>query len=513
MNEEPAHGVARLGPDRLHSLPPEVRRPGYDRDRLQPGIVHLGIGAFARAHLAAVNEETIEATGEERFGMVGVSMRSNETRDALTPQGGMYTLALRDADSAGQPRQQLRIIGNLVSLCVAPDDATRVPRLIAGESTRIVSLTVTEKGYCHDPATGALLVQHADIAHDLANPLAPRSAIGVVVRGLAQRHAGLATPITLMSLDNLPSNGDLLQSLVLSFAELCDPALAQWIQRECTFPNSMVDRIVPRTSPADRLAISTALGLEDRWPVVAEPFLQWAVEDRFAHGRPRWDMAGVRLVESAKPFEKLKLRMVNASHSALAYLSAIAGLATVDEAMQAEPLRRYIQMLVEREIIPALGCMPGIDLESFAATMSARFANPALAHQVHQIASDGSQKLPQRILATITSRLDRQEPVPLLAMAVAAWIRYLEGVDEHGAPYQINDALAPALAERVRAASAQATKEWDPAVAERTRVGALVSFKPVFGPLGERPEFLAAVAAQSLALRRQGVLAALRAQR
>ncbi|MBI2771715.1 MAG: mannitol dehydrogenase family protein [Burkholderiales bacterium] len=501
----------RLSPEHLQSVPPQVRTPAYDRGQLQPGIVHLGIGAFARAHLAAVNEEAIEQTGEHRFGITGVSMRSSETSDALVPQSGLYTLALRDADAEGKARQDLRVIGNLVGLRVTPQDAAALPRLIAAEATRIVSLTVTEKGYCRDPATGALLLDHADIAHDLAHPAVPRSAIGAIVRGLEQRHHGAGVPLTLMSLDNLPSNGDLLRSLVLAFAQECNPPLAAWIDRECTFPNSMVDRIVPRTSDADREAISAALGLQDQWPVVAEPFLQWAVEDRFVCGRPRWEVAGVQLVDSARPFERLKLRMVNATHSALAYLSVIAGLPTVDAAMASAPMRTYIQRLTQEEIIPALGAIPGVDLPAFAAAMASRFANPALAHQTQQIAMDGSQKLPQRILVSITDRLEQGTPFPLLAMAVAAWLRYLEGADEKGAAYRINDPLAAALAQQVAAAGESALAAGSPEAAEQARVASFVSYTPVFGALGDSTQFISAVAAQSLALRRRGALGALAA--
>jgi len=499
----------RLRPESVAALPAHVATPRYDREALQTGIVHLGIGAFARAHLAAVNEVAIEPTGDLRFGIEGVSMRSADTRDALAPQAGLYTLALRDAAADGRPRERLQVIGNLLGVQVAPEDPGAVVSRIAQAQTRIVSLTVTEKGYCHDPASGALRADHADIVHDLAHADSPRSAIGVLVRGLQRRQRAGLGPITLMSLDNLPSNGDTLRALVLGFAARTDPGACAWIERECTFPNSMVDRIVPRTTAADREAISRSLGVRDAWPVVAEPFLEWAVEDRFVAGRPRWELGGARFVASAKRFEQLKLRMVNASHSALAYLAASAGVATVDAAMALPSMRRYLQRLIIEEIAPSLGEIPGVDLASFGAQLLVRFDNPALAHQTQQIAMDGSQKLPQRLLGSVRERLAHGEPITLLALAVAAWMRYLDGVDDTGYAYPINDPLAPALAQQL--ANAQALAEAEPAnlQTERSRVAALVSFAPVFGDLGDAAGFIDAVAAHRLSIRQHGVLATL----
>ena len=490
--------MQRLSPDTLAALPVEVTRPRYDRRQLQAGIVHLGIGAFVRAHLAAVNEQAIAHSGDMRFGIVGVSMRSADTRDALAPQAGLYALALRDAAPDGQAREQLSVVGNLIELLVAPEDPAAVIERIAHVQTRIVSLTITEKGYCHDPTQGTLLLTHPDVLHDLAHPQRPRSAIGMLVRGLARRRELGHGPVTLMSLDNLRANGDLLRRLVLEFAARVDDGLHQWITLECSFPNSMVDRIVPRSTPADGEAVSQRLGVRDAWPVVAEPYLEWAVEDRFVAGRPRWELGGARLVESAAAFERLKLRMVNATHSALAYLAASAGVATVDAAMAMPGMRGYLQRLIDEEIAPVLGDIPGVDLAAFGAATLLRFSNPALAHQTQQIAMDGSQKLPQRLLSTVRERLAQRQPVDLLALAVAGWWRYLEGRDEPGRAYPIQDPLADALA-RLRASAPGDAR-------------ALLSFAPVFGELGQSPVFVDAVVAHSASLKRLGVAATLLAR-
>jgi fructuronate reductase len=495
--------MSRLNPDALPGFPSDVARPRYRREALQAGIVHLGVGAFHRAHIAVVNEAALHAGGDLRWGTVGVSLRAGDTRDALRPQSGLYTLALRDAAEDGSPRESLQVIGNLREVLVAPEDPQAVLERIAHPDTRIVSLTITEKGYHHDPATGALRLDDAGIAHDLAHPEAPRTMPGFVVHALNLRRSRELAPLTLLSCDNLPANGETTRGIVLAFAQQVDAGLREWIEAHCTFPNSMVDRIVPRTTDADRARISARLGVEDAWPVIGEPFLEWVVEDCFANGRPDWTAGGARFVEHAEPFERLKLRMVNGSHSALAYLGAMAGLRTVDRAMAEPALRNYIDALMREEIAPTLPQMQGIDLDGYRARLLQRFANPALQHQTKQIAMDGSQKLPQRLLGTVRDRLRAGHPIDRLALAVAAWIHYLRGVDETGAPHEIQDPLAGALAAR-RAEAGAARSVQD-------RVAFFTGFAPVFGELGGEPRFVAAVAHHVQRLEERGVMATLEA--
>lgn len=493
--------VPHLNPDTLPSLPIDVAKPRYDRDALRAGIVHLGVGAFHRAHLAIVNEAALHASGDLRWGTVGVSLRAADTRDALQPQGGLYTLALRDAADDGSPREALQVVGNLLDVLVGPEDPQAVLERLAHPDTRIVTLTITEKGYHHDPATGALRLDDASIVHDLAHPKAPRTMPGFVVHALNLRRQRGLPPVTLLSCDNLPANGDTLRGIVLAFAQQVDEALHSWIDAHCSFPNSMVDRIVPRTTDADCERISARLGAEDAWPVIGEPFLEWVVEDRFANGRPDWAAGGARFVEHAEPFERLKLRMVNGSHSALAYLGAMAGFRTVDRAMAEPALRNFIDALMREEIAPTLPAMQGLDLDSYRARLLQRFSNPALQHQTKQIAMDGSQKLPQRLLGTVRDRLAARQPIDRLALAIAAWIHYLRGVDETGATHDIQDPLAEALAQRLVQANAA------PSVQER--VAFFAGFSPVFGELGGEPRFVAAVARQLAVLETRGVLGTL----
>jgi fructuronate reductase len=481
--------LRRLDSTTLDALPAAVRRPPFDRAALAavaPSIVHLGLGAFARAHLAAVND----AAGDRPWGIHGVSLRHAAVRDALAPQQGLYTLTLRDASGA-----RTQVVGSVQGASVAPEDPAAVVARIADARTRIVSLTVTEKGYCHDPATRALDATHPDIALDLAHPEAPRSAIGFIVRGLARRGG---RPLTLLSLDNLPSNGDTLRGLVCDFAARAgEEALLRTIERDCSFPNSMVDRIVPRTTDAERDAVRDALrGLDDRAAVVAEPFLAWAVEDRFAAGRPDWAAGGARFVAHAAPYERLKLRMLNGAHSTIAYLALRAGWPTVDAAIAEPALQRFVDAMLRDEVAPTLAAeLPGYDLDAYRRQLLQRFANPALAHRCAQIAMDGSQKLPQRLLGTVRDRLAAGAPVERLALAVAAWCLHLGGA-------QVDDPLAPALRALHACAMAQPTP--------RERAAVFSGFAPVFGAdLGREPRWLDALARALDTLQTAGVAGAL----
>jgi len=463
-----------------------------DKSGLGAGIVHLGIGAFARAHLIPATEATMAASGERHWGVLGVSLRRADVREALAPHGFDCTLALRDADAQGQPRERRETLRSLLGVLVAPEDPSAVLEAIAAPATRIVSLTVTEKGYHHDPATGALKADDPGLAHDLAHPHTPRTTLGFLVHGLALRRARGLGPVTLLSCDNLPSNGHTLRGLVLAFAAQVDGSLAGWIGEACRFPNGMVDRIVPKN--------------DDLGVVTAEPFFDWAIEDDFAAGRPDWTVYGARFVARAEPFEKLKLRLVNGSHSAIAYLGVLAGWPTVDRAIAEPALRRFVLALMREEIEPTLATIDGladVDLAAYRARLIERFANPALAHRTAQIAMDGSQKIPQRWLGTLRERLAADASIEHLALALAAWLQFLGGVDEAGRAFTIDDPLAAELqALHARAAGAPT---------ETARIATLLGFAPVFGTLGREHGVIDAVARQSMRLRRDGVCATLEA--
>ncbi|MFL5335234.1 MAG: mannitol dehydrogenase family protein [Geminicoccaceae bacterium] len=487
----------RLSPDSLARLPAAlpVARPGYDRASLRPAIVHLGLGAFFRAHGAQYTEDVLHRGGGD-WGIVGISLQHPDQRNRLAPQGWLYTTL-----EAGPEGERARIMGILLGVVVASESPAAVVARLADPETRIVSLTVTEKGYCHDPATGRLRPDHPDIRHDLAHPDAPRSAVGVLVAGLRLRRARGAAPFTVLCCDNLPYNGTLVAGLARDLAALLDADLARWIAAEVPFPCTMVDRIVPALADADLAAARAATGLEDQAPVRHEPFRQWVIEDRFVGGdRPAWDLAGAQFTADVAPFEHMKLRLLNGAHSALAYLGYLAGHETIGEAVGDPVLAAYVHRLWE-EVRPMVPPPPGQDLQAYTAALFDRFANPAIRHRTWQIAMDGSQKLPQRLLATIRERMAAGLPIPALALAVAAWARYVGGTDERGAPIDVCDPLAAALRGRLDAAGA------DPAA----RIRALLGVEAVFGTdLPANPGFVAAVSDAYATLLAVGARAAAR---
>jgi fructuronate reductase len=457
----------RLSSATVDRLPATVRRPRYDRSAVRPGIVHLGVGAFQRAHQAVVMDDLL-AAGASEWGIVGASLRNPGTRDALAPQDCLYTVAVRSG-----ARTEHRVVGSILGMEVGNENPERLIARMDDPATRIVSLTVTEKGYCHTPQTGELDERHPDVVHDLNNPHAPRSAAGFLVEALARRKESGAPPFTVLCCDNLAANGRTVQRIVTRFAALRSKDLGQWIEDEAAFPCTMVDRIVPETTDADRTAVSSALGMTDAWPVITEPFTQWIVEDRFAAGRPDFTAAGVQLVSDVTPFEHMKLRLLNASHSALAYLGYLAGYETIAATM-ADPNFAAFAARVMEDAAVTLQMPAGTDLAAYRASLLTRFANPALHHRTWQIAMDGSQKLPQRLLGAIQDRLQLGLPIDTHALAVAGWMRYVTARDEHGKDIDVRDPIAAKLA-----AIAQ---EAGPA-AERL-APALLAVESIFGTLG-----------------------------
>ena len=482
--------MSRLSNQTLAGLPAEVRTPDYDRARLSAGIVHLGIGAFHRAHMAVYVDDLL--VDHPDWAIVGASLRRPDTKDALAPQDGLYSIAVRDA-SGSSPR----VIGSILEVLDANTERDRLLELMASPAIRIVSLTVTEKGYCHDPATGELDPDHPDIVHDLANPDAPRSAPGMIVAALARSQAAGTEPFTVMSCDNLPANGETTGRIVTRFAELRDKDLGAWVKEHVGFPSTMVDRIVPATTDADRAAMTEMLGVEDAWPIMTEPFTQWVIEDHFPAGRPPFEEVGAQIAESVEPYELMKLRTLNGSHSTIAYLGYLAGHEHVSDAMADPAFVAVIRGMQTGEIIPTL---PDLDLDFFAYRdeLLARFANPALKHRTWQIAMDGSQKLPQRLLGTIRDRLEADLGFAGLALGVAAWMRYVTGIDEKGEAIDVRDPLA----DRLRAIADEAGR--DP----EALFDGLVGVTEIFGTdlAGSRP-FREAVVAHLQSLFENGAAA------
>jgi len=472
--------IRRLGPDTLAELPPAVARPRYDRGALGVGIVHIGLGAFHRAHQAVYTDDALNRSGGD-WGIAGVSLLSPDTRDALRSQGGLYTLGVRD--EAGE---RLRVIGSVVEALVAPENPGAVLARLTHPGARVVTVTVTEKGYCHNPATGELDERRPDIRHDLGDPGLPSTLPGFLVEAIRRRRAAGAPPFTVLSCDNLPHNGSVTAGILQAYASLLEPGLDRWIADHVACPSSMVDRIVPATAEEDRARVAASLGLVDAAPVVTEPFSQWVFEDRFPSGRPEWEAFGAEPVADVRPYEAMKLRLLNASHSCIAYLGYLAGYQTVAEAIADPVFERFVATLMDEEVTPTLKMPAGANLAGYKAALLARFANPALRHRTWQIAMDGTQKLPQRLLATIRERLAAGAPFDRLALGVAGWMRYARGVDETGRPIDVRDPLA----ERLRKLAEEAGP-----VAGRL-APALLSVREVFGDdLPANPAFVDAVTA------------------
>lgn len=465
----------RLANAALDRLPSEWARPAYDRS--QPcGVVHLGTGAFHRAHQASFFDALL-AAGHSGWMIRGASLRSPAVAQQMNPQDGLFTVLVHDG---GEERAQ--VVGSVRDVLVAPDDPAALVRALADPAVALVTLTVTEKGYCLDPATGALRADDPAVAADIANLAAPQTAPGFLVAGLAARRAAGIDPFTVLSCDNLPENGQRTRAAVIALAEGVDPDLAEWVARKVAFPSSMVDRIVPATTPDDLDNFESASGWRDEALVNTEPFTQWVIEDWFCNRRPPLDHVGVQFTRDVAGWEKAKLRLLNGAHSAIAYLGGLAGHRYVHLAMAAPGFGTLIDALWD-EAQATLDPLDGFDAITYRAQLRARFANGALRHLTHQIAMDGSQKLPQRWLHTIRAHLaaGRSAP-PALTLALAGWMRWQAGANDAGMPHIVDDPLANETAAALSSARGDRAAE----------VRALLAISAIFGKeLPSDPAFIA----------------------
>lgn len=419
-----------------------------DRPRLQcvgevpkVGIVHLGPGAFFRAFNAIYTHEAMERSGGD-WGILAVSLKSPTARDQLVPQGCAYTSV-----TLAEGGNDTKVITSIADVLVAPEDPGAVVSAMADPAVKIVSLTITEKGYCHEPSSGRLNLDHPDIQHDLTNLDAPRSAVGFIVSALSRRKEQGANAFTVLSCDNLPSNGHLARDIVLEFAQAASPELAGWIKENATFPATMVDRITPATTDDVVADLEAKQGYYDPACVAHEDFRQWVIEDHFADGRPDWDQVGASMVQSVEAHELMKLRCLNGTHSTLAYLGYLAGYETIADCVADPDYAALCDRLWHHEITPVIATPDGENLEDYCAQLLTRYRDRSIRHRTWQIAMDGSQKLPQRILGTIRDNLGNDVLPDGLCLAVAGWLRYVGGVDERGAAIDVRDPLAARLKE------------------------------------------------------------------
>ncbi|BBY51664.1 mannitol 2-dehydrogenase [Mycolicibacterium arabiense] len=462
----------KLSNETLPEVP--IDKPGYDRSKVKIGIVHFGVGGFHRAHQAMYVDRLLETGNANEWGICGVGVLPGDRKmaDVMKAQDGLYTLLALRADGG----REARVIGSIVDYLYAPDDPEAVVELIAAPTTRIVSLTITEGGYTIDDA-------------------GPDSVFGLVTAALARRQErGLSSP-TIVSCDNIEGNGDVAREAFTAYAEREHPSLAGWMAEHTQFPNSMVDRITPATSPEVIETVESEFGVEDQWPVAAEPFTSWVLEDHFSDGRPRFEDVGVMLVDDVTPYELMKLRLINAGHQALCYFAYLAGYRLVHDAAGDPLFAKFLQRYMDEEGTPALKPVPGIDLDDYKRTAIERFANPGVRDTIVRLCFGSSDRIPQWLLPVVRENLRTGGPVELSAAVVASWARYAEGVDEQGEPIDVQDQLADSLVPLAKSQLDNPT--------------AFIENTALFGDLAQQPRFADAYVRALDSLHRNGARATL----
>jgi mannitol 2-dehydrogenase len=439
--------TTKLNEKNLSLLGPNVGVPSYDRSKVGQSIAHIGVGGFHRAHQAVYADDLFHLSGESQWGLCGVGLLKHDARirDVMLAQDCLYTVVERGARG-----EKARIIGSIVNFLYGPGNTQEVIEKLASPDRRIVSLTITEGGYYVHQGTGEFDAQHPDIQHDLAEPGEPVCSFGYVLEALNRRRTRGMPPFTVMSCDNLQSNGDIIKKMLLAFAELRDPKLHNWLVENCAFPNSMVDRITPATTDEHRTLVKEKFGIDDGWPVMCEPFKQWVIEDHFPLGRPAWEQVGAQMTSDVLPYEKMKLRLLNASHQAMCYIGMLLGYEFAHEAMSDAQISKLVETMMEVDVTPLLPIVPGVDLTEYKKTLLERFANPAIRDQLSRIGTEGSARIPKFVLPSIVEQLERGGSIKSLCFTVACWFRYLSGKDDQGKELPIIDPMSKKLCELAR---------------------------------------------------------------
>ncbi|BAU15240.1 mannitol 2-dehydrogenase [Leptolyngbya sp. NIES-3755] len=436
----------KLNHSALSELFKIVQVPQYDRNHLKNGFVHIGVGGFHRAHQALYLDNYLHQTSDFRWGICGIGLlpQDRAMRDALHSQDNLYTLVERSPNA-----DHARIIGAIDRYLFAPEDPQSVIAALASPDCRIVTLTITEGGYYYNESDGELEIEHPTIQHDLQNSEQPIGTYGFLAAALDQRRKQGLAPFTVQSCDNLQGNGNITRKMLTAFAELRDPALARWLSDYGAFPNSMVDRITPATTESDRALVATQFGIQDDFPVVAEPFIQWVIEDQFCAGRPDLEKVGVQFTSDVHPYELIKIRLLNASHVLIGYLGTLLGYTYVHEVMADAQCRQAVMALME-EVTPTLQPVEGINLAEYKKTLIERFENPIIRDRVSRLCFNGSAKNPKFILGTLRDKLDQDGSIDYLCLTIAAWFRCLMGEDDQGRAIAIDDPLADILVDRAK---------------------------------------------------------------
>ncbi len=466
-----------LQDDNLHLLSKQLTCPSYDRVSIKSGIVHIGVGGFHRSHQAFYIHQLLEKHQEYDWGICGVGIREadRKMKDALGSQDNLYTLITQHPH--GQVNCQ--IIGAHTDYILAVDSPRLAIEKMSHPETKIVSLTITEGGYNFNPNTGAFDFDHPDVQHDLQNADAPRTVFGYLTAALVRRREEGLPAFTILSCDNIQHNGDVARKMLLSFAQKQNPDVSKWISEEVSFPNSMVDRITPVTSEAEIAYLKKTYGLLDQWPVVCEPFIQWVIEDNFSNGRPPLEKLGVQFVPDVTPYEKMKIRLLNAGHSVLGIPGALHGHPTIDACMKDEVFAGFMRRFMDEEASPVLGAIEGIDLSSYKDSLEERFANPNIKDGVSRICSESSAKLPKFLISTLLENLEKGGSIRYSTFILAAWCYYSDkGIDKNQKTIDIIDHRK---AELHNSASSYATDELS-----------FLRIADIFGSLTDHERFLSA---------------------
>lgn len=455
---------------KLNELNSTVHLPSYDRNSLKAKIIHLGLGAFHRGHQAFLHHQLLEKSAadgiQNDWGICSINLFGGlDVVENLSRQNHLYTVLEKSNNN------HATLVGSIIeSMQVDRDGIAAIINKLSEPQVKIITLTITEKGYCTLPGGHAIDPNNPLICHDLAHPEQPQSAPAILYQALKKRMQLNLEPITLLSCDNMPENGDALKHAVLGFTQLVDADFIPWIEKNISFPSSMVDRIVPAITPETLADITAYIGTEDPCGIATEPFIQWVIEDNFVAGRPAWEkVAGVQLVDNVIPFEEMKLRMLNGSHSFLAYLGYLGGFEHISDCMANPDYKTACERLMRQEQAITL-TTKGIDLNKYAQTLIERFENTSLKHRTWQIAMDGTQKIPQRFLASIKWHIAHNKNYTLLALGVAGWMRYISGTDDAGNAIDVKDPMIDVL-KQTCATSAEGAE----------RVKALLNLEMIFG--------------------------------
>ncbi len=467
--------------------------PAYDRNLVTPGVVHFGVGGFHRSHQAMYHDRLMNEGTALDWGICGVGVMAADQlmKEVLDAQDGLYTLVIKHSDGTYEPR----VIGSIVETLFAPADPEAVIEKMAAESTRIVSLTITEGGYNISDVTGEFDATNPDVIHDLEPDAVPRTTFGLITEALRRRRERGLAPFTVMSCDNLQGNGYLTKRVFTAFARLRDPELGEWVEREVCFPNSMVDRITPVTTDADRAEVRERFGIEDRWPVVCEPYTQWVLEDAFRAGRPPYEQVGVQVVDQVEPYELMKLRLLNGSHQAMCYFAYLSGYRLVHEAAQDPLFRAFLLGYMNEEATPTLPPVPGVDLTEYKHTLIERFSNPQVRDTIARLCAESSDRIPKWLLPVVRQQLATGGEIRRSAAVVASWARYAEGVDEQGQPIEVVDRLRDSLQPLARR--------------QRDDPDAFIANRDVFGDLADDERFVTAYRSALSSLHQRGARATL----